>query len=90
MSFSCSDAKPFMRAKVSCDIRNGPGWQVPEQIFITDKLPKGATGKIQRRHMPAAFLGRDKTPAKGSQGSNGGMEQAPAKDSGKPLHRSKL
>ena len=68
---------------------------MPEQIFITDKLPKGPTGKIQRRHMPAAFLGKGKTPAEGSQDSTGGKgsgakEQAPAKDSGKPLHRSKL
>jgi acyl-CoA synthetase (AMP-forming)/AMP-acid ligase II len=25
-------------------------------LFIADALPKGATGKVQRRHMPAAFL----------------------------------
>ena len=89
------DAKPSVRCNVSCDLSNGHGWQVPEQIFITDKLPKGPTGKIQRRHMPAAFLGKGKTPAGGSQDSTGGKgsgakEQAPAKDSGKPLHRSKL
>lgn len=59
--------------------------QVPEQIFITDKLPKGATGKIQRRHMPAAFLG-DKNKSKQSSGD----PKQPAKDSGKPLHHSKL
>lgn len=66
--------------------------QVPEQIFITDKLPKGATGKIQRRNMPAAFLGKDKgkQSRKDSPGSRGQQEGAPAKDSGKPLHRSKL
>ena len=84
----------LVRHKVSCDLNNGAAWQVPEQIFIADKLPKGATGKIQRRHMPAAFLGKGKTPAEGSQGSTGSKgdakEQAPAKDSGKPLHRSKL
>ena len=91
------EAKPLdllMRRKVGCNLTTGAGWQVPEQIFITDKLPKGATGKIQRRHMPAAFLGKGKTPAEGSQdstGSKGGAkEQAPAKDSGKLLHRSKL
>ena len=89
------NAKTSARCNISCDLSDGPGWQVPEQIFITDKLPKGPTGKIQRRHMPAAFLGKGKTPAKGSQGSTGSKEggakeQAPAKDSGKPLHRSKL
>lgn len=62
--------------------------QVPEQIFITDKLPKGATGKIQRRHMPAAFLGKMGGEGKKAQGGGGAQEQA--KDSGKPLHRSKL
>ena len=30
--------------------------QVPEQVFITDKLPKTATGKIQRRMMVEAFI----------------------------------
>ena len=83
-----------MRSSVCCNLNKGAGWQVPEQIFITDKLPKGATGKIQRRNMPAAFLGQVKTPAKGSQGSAGNKadapEQASAKGSGKPLHRSKL
>ncbi|GBF97305.1 hypothetical protein Rsub_09996 [Raphidocelis subcapitata] len=29
----------------------------PGLLFVTDALPKGATGKVQRRHMPAAFLG---------------------------------
>ena len=95
VSSRCLDPRPFIRRKICCDLSNGAGWQVPEQIFITDKLPKGATGKIQRRHMPAAFLGKDKAPAKGSQGSTGSkgggaQEEAPAKDSGKPLHRSKL
>lgn len=28
----------------------------PGLLFIADALPKGATGKVQRRHMPAAFL----------------------------------
>ena len=60
--------------------------QVPEQIFITDKLPKGATGKIQRRNMPAAFLG-DNNKMK-----TGGRAKQPTldKDSGKPLIYSKL
>lgn len=71
--------------------------QVPEQIFITDKLPKGATGKIQRRNMPAAFLGdknkkkpaaRDKSTKKGGGGS--GKQPTLDKDSGKPLIYSKL
>ena len=30
--------------------------QVPEKVFVTDKLPKTATGKIQRRHMVDAFI----------------------------------
>jgi acyl-coenzyme A synthetase/AMP-(fatty) acid ligase len=66
--------------------------QVPEQIFITDKLPKGATGKIQRRNMPTAFLGRNKVK-QGQMGSPGSSRQQKgerAKESGKPLHRSKL
>ena len=30
--------------------------QVPQQVFVTDKLPKTATGKIQRRHIVASFI----------------------------------
>ena len=60
--------------------------QVPEQIFITDKLPKGATGKIQRRNMPAAFLG-----GKAKKRSGGAARQPTQdKESGKPLIYSKL
>ena len=58
---------------------------MPERIFITDKLPKTATGKIQRRHMVAHFMGKDK---------DGGVQRnqtaAAAPGPGKPLHRSKL
>ncbi len=72
--------------------------QVPEQIFITDKLPKGATGKIQRRNMPAAFLGdkNKKKPAGGdkstkkSGGGGSGRQPTLDKESGKPLIYSKL
>ncbi len=34
------------------------GFKVPGPglLFVTEALPKGATGKVQRRHMPAAFL----------------------------------
>ncbi|KAI8470710.1 MAG: hypothetical protein J3K34DRAFT_377006 [Monoraphidium minutum] len=34
------------------------GFKVPGKglLFVTETLPKGATGKVQRRHMPAAFL----------------------------------
>ncbi|KAF5836348.1 acetyl-CoA synthetase-like protein [Dunaliella salina] len=32
-------------------------FKVPSVIFFSDKLPKTATGKIQRRHMVAAFMG---------------------------------
>lgn len=30
--------------------------QVPVQIFITDTLPKGPTGKVQRRFMADHFI----------------------------------
>ena len=37
------------------------GFKVPGMglLFVTAALPKGATGKVQRRHMPAAFLPGD-------------------------------
>jgi fatty-acyl-CoA synthase len=31
-------------------------FKVPRAIYITDKLPRTATGKIQRRHVAAAFV----------------------------------
>ena len=31
------------------------GFKVPDMIYIADSLPRTATGKIQRRHMVAAF-----------------------------------
>jgi acyl-CoA synthetase (AMP-forming)/AMP-acid ligase II len=34
-------------------------FKVPDLIHITDSLPRTATGKIQRRHMVAAFAGGD-------------------------------
>ena len=30
-------------------------FKVPERIYIADSLPRTATGKIQRRHVSAAF-----------------------------------
>ena len=57
--------------------------QVPEQMFITDKLPKGATGKIQRRHMVGHFIGKG-----GGKGEGGVQRKDTA--SGKPLFHSKL
>lgn len=68
---------------------------MPEQIFITDKLPKTATGKIQRRHMVAHFMGGGKGAAAGGGGAaksgDGQAGQAAAAAApGKPLHRSKL
>lgn len=58
--------------------------QVPEQMFITDKLPKGATGKIQRRHMVGHFIGKG-----GSKAESGGVQRKDTA-SGKPLFHSKL
>ena len=48
-----------------------PPLQVPTRVFVTDALPKGPTGKIQRRFMADAFMGKDadKTSAGG-----GGLE----------------
>ena len=48
--------------------------------------PRGATGKIQRRNMPAAFLGDN------NKKKTGGRAKQPTldKDSGKPLIYSKL
>lgn len=36
-------------------------FKVPKQIFITDNLPKNATGKIQRRFMVDAFITNKKS-----------------------------
>jgi acyl-CoA synthetase (AMP-forming)/AMP-acid ligase II len=33
-------------------------FKVPKVIHLAQQLPKGPTGKVQRRHMAAAFLGR--------------------------------
>ena len=33
------------------------GFKVPDVIYIADSLPRTATGKIQRRHVSAAFAG---------------------------------
>ena len=55
--------------------------QVPTQIFITDKLPKTATGKIQRRFMVSHFISDGGKPAT----ANGSGSAA-----GQPVPRSKL
>lgn len=60
---------------------------MPERIFITDKLPKTATGKIQRRHMVGHFMGGGKGGGGGS-GSGGVKKNATA--AGAPAIRSKL
>jgi len=46
-------------------------FKVPDRIFFTKVLPKTATGKIQRRHMVAAFIkpGDDKQAAPGAPAS---------------------
>lgn len=36
-------------------------FKVPKQIFVTDNLPKNATGKIQRRFMVDAFITNKKS-----------------------------
>ncbi len=58
---------------------------MPQQIFITDKLPKGATGKIQRRNMAGHFIGSGSGRKDSGSGSGGGE-----KASGKTPIRSKL
>ncbi len=68
------------------DVSKFAAMQVPEQIFITDKLPKGATGKIQRRHMVGHFIGKGGT---GGGKLEGGVERKDTA-SGKPLFHSKL
>jgi acyl-CoA synthetase (AMP-forming)/AMP-acid ligase II len=30
-------------------------FKLPERVFITDSIPKTATGKVQRRHMGPTF-----------------------------------
>ena len=47
---------------------NSPGVQVPSQVYVTDKLPKTATGKIQRRHMVTAFVKQGGQPAQQAAG----------------------
>ena len=62
--------------------------QVPEKIFITDKLPKTATGKIQRRMMVGHFMGET------SKGQDAGLKKNPtastAGKQGSPVTLSKL
>jgi len=43
--------KDFCKGKIS-------DFKIPKQIFITDTLPKNATGKIQRRFMVDAFINK--------------------------------
>ncbi|KAK9828489.1 hypothetical protein WJX72_000277 [[Myrmecia] bisecta] len=64
-------SKPANAEAIIADIRKHAGvklakFKVPEKIFITDKLPKTATGKIQRRMMVGHFLGQDKKDKSGS------------------------
>ncbi len=34
-------------------------FKIPERIWITDAIPKTATGKIQRKNVAATFLRKD-------------------------------
>lgn len=64
---------------------------MPERIFITDKLPMTATGKIQRRHMVGHFMGG--SGGGGGAGGGGGVKKtttAAAAAAGAPAMRSKL
>ena len=59
---------------------------MPTQIFITDSLPKGPTGKVQRRFMadhfikkkPAGGVEQNKTAATSGGSGAGGVPPAPA------------
>lgn len=64
--------------------------QVPERIFVTDKLPKTATGKIQRRHMVGYFMGSEKGGGGGGNGGGHGGVKKNATAAGAPAIRSKL
>ena len=44
--------------------------QVPTRIFITEALPKGPTGKVQRRFMVDAFINK-----KQERGGKGGVQK---------------
>ncbi|MEW5317020.1 MAG: hypothetical protein WDW38_008353 [Sanguina aurantia] len=55
-------------------------FKVPGQVFITDVLPKTATGKIQRRHMVSAFMTPAAQAAPAASSSGGGGRSASASD----------
>ena len=46
--------------------------QVPTRIFITEALPKGPTGKVQRRFMVDAFINKKK---QGEGDNKGGVQK---------------
>ena len=46
--------------------------KVPTRIFITEALPKGPTGKVQRRFMVDAFINKKKG---GDDGGSGGVKK---------------
>ena len=45
--------------------------QVPTRIFITEALPKGPTGKVQRRFMVDAFINKKQEGG----GNKGGVQK---------------
>ena len=56
-SMSYEELAKFMAGKVS-------KFKIPVKVYFVDKLPKTATGKIQRRIVAAAFVGGDNRKSK--------------------------
>jgi len=68
-------------------------FQVPTRIFITEALPKGPTGKVQRRFMVDAFINKKQEGASGKGGvqknatAGGGAAASPSSQGEPPLPR---
>mmetsp|Transcript_20492 Transcript_20492/g.44810 ORF Transcript_20492/g.44810 Transcript_20492/m.44810 type:complete len:550 (-) Transcript_20492:28-1677(-) len=57
---SNADAAEALKADIRkhCSVKLS-GFKVPGAIFFTPELPKGPTGKIQRRHMASVFIKKE-------------------------------